>query len=121
MNAGGELSNQIAVNPRLRFGMLEQTAVSGSDRTVKEEVMSRMAAYQSAKLALEAAEAACVAGTECELEALDKATSDFEAVGGYTVYAILQLPLSATPEALPACTPACVLVMASGSRGGGAD
>jgi hypothetical protein len=39
----GELSNTIAVNPRLRFGMLEQTAVSGSDRGVKEEVMSHMA------------------------------------------------------------------------------
>ena len=39
MDAGsGELSNQVAVNPRLRFGMLEQTAVSGSDRTVKDEV-----------------------------------------------------------------------------------
>ena len=58
----GELSNQIAVNPRLRFGMLEQTAVSGSERSVKEEVMSRMAAYQKAKLALEAAQAACVEG-----------------------------------------------------------
>ena len=42
--------------------MLEQTAVSGSERGVKEEVMSRMAAYQKAKLALEAAQAACVEG-----------------------------------------------------------
>ena len=30
--AQGEFSDQIAVNPRLRFGMLEQTAVSGSER-----------------------------------------------------------------------------------------
>ena len=65
--------------------MLEQTAVSGSDRGVKEEVMSRMAAYQKAKLALEAAQAACVSGTDCELEVLDKATSDFDNAGGYTV------------------------------------
>lgn len=60
----GELSNQIHVNTRLRFGMLEQTAVSGSDSSVREEVMSRMGAYQRAKLALGAAEAACVSGTE---------------------------------------------------------
>ena len=81
----GELGNQIAVNPRLRFGMLEQTAVSGSDRTVKDEVMSRMAAYQGAKRALEDAEAACVSGAESELEALERAQSDFEAAGGYSV------------------------------------
>ena len=92
--AKGELSNQIAVNPRLRFGMLEQTAVSGSDRSVKEEVMSRMAAYQEAKSALEAAEAACVSGAECELQALDDATTAFEAAGGYTVEKRVSLVLS---------------------------
>ena len=81
----GELSNQIAVNPSLRFGMLEQTAVSGSERTVKDEVMSRMSAYQHAKRALEEAEAACISGSDCELERLDRAQSDFEAVGGYSV------------------------------------
>ena len=56
--------------------------------------MSRMMAYQEAKLALEAAEAACVSGSECELEVLDKATSDFEAVGGYTVEKRVTLVLS---------------------------
>ena len=140
----GELSNTIAVNPRLRFGMLEQTAVSGSERGVKEEVMSRMAAYQKAKLALEAAQAACVSGNDCELacaqpalpshvvaalatygcsprhlrlqpsppvvaalapcgcsprhlrlqELLDKATSDFDNAGGYTVEKRVTLVLS---------------------------
>ena len=90
----GELSNQIAVNPRLRFGMLEQTAVSGSDASVRDEVMSRMAAYQKAKADLEAAEAACVSGSECELESLDKATTAFEAAGGYQVEKRVSLVLS---------------------------
>lgn len=93
----GELSNTIAVNPRLRFGMLEQTAVSGSERSVKEEVMSRMATYQKAKAALEAAQAACVTGAECELEVLDKATTEFEAAGGYTVEKRVSLVLSGPP------------------------
>ena len=90
----GELSNQIHVNTRLRFGMLEQTAVSGSDSSVREEVMSRMGAYQRAKVALEAAEAACVSGTEFELQALDQATAAFEAAGGYTVEKRVSLVLS---------------------------
>jgi ATP-binding cassette subfamily F protein 3 len=90
----GELSNQIHVNPRLRFGMLEQTAVSGSEQTVKVEVMSRMAEYQRAKAALEAAESACVSGSECELEELDEATTAFEAAGGYTVEKRVSLVLS---------------------------
>ena len=93
----GELSNTIAVNPRLRFGMLEQTAVSGSERSVKAEVMSRMATYQKAKAALEAAQAACVTGAECELEVLDKATTDFEAAAGYTVDKRVSLVLSGPP------------------------
>ena len=91
---GGELSNQIHVNPRLRFGMLEQTAVSGSARSVREEVMSRMADYQRAKAALEAAQASCVTGSESELKALDQASSDFEAAGGYTVERRVSLVLS---------------------------
>ena len=92
--AGGELSNQIVVNPRLRFGMLEQTAVSGSAMSVREEVMSRMGAYQRAKAALEAAEAACVTGDACELEALDEAASEFEAAGGYSVEKRVSLVLT---------------------------
>ncbi|KAL3929294.1 MAG: hypothetical protein SGPRY_002020 [Prymnesium sp.] len=82
---GSELSNVIHVNPKLRFGMLEQTAVSGSDRSVREEVMSRMGAYQAAKAALARAEEACVTGAEDELRALEKALSEFESVGGYSV------------------------------------
>jgi len=82
---GGGLSNKIHVNPRLRFGMLEQTAVSGSDQSVRDEVMSRMGPYQRAKAALVVAEVACTTGTESELEALEKATEQFSAVGGYSV------------------------------------
>ena len=39
---GGEMANHVHVNPRLRIGMLEQTAVSGSELSVRDEVMSRM-------------------------------------------------------------------------------
>eukprot|EP00966_Prymnesium_polylepis_P013111 302355-Prymnesium_polylepis.2 len=85
--AGGELSNHIQVKPKLRFGMLEQTAVSGSDKSVRDEVMSRMGPYQAAKAALQAAEEACASGSgsESELLALEAAMADFEAAGGYTV------------------------------------
>eukprot|EP00919_Chromeraceae_sp_WS-2016_P057152 GHVR01135516.1.p1 GENE.GHVR01135516.1~~GHVR01135516.1.p1 ORF type:complete len:216 (-),score=34.39 GHVR01135516.1:499-1146(-) len=83
--ASGVTSSNIYVNPKQRFGMLEQTAVSGSGMSVRDEVMSRMAPYQRAKKALEVAEAACITGSECELEALDRATSEFEAVGGYSI------------------------------------
>jgi len=76
---------EIAVDPRLRLGMLEQTAVSGSTSTVRQEVMSRMGAYQLARAELDAAEIACVTGSECELERLEKAASAFEAAGGYAI------------------------------------
>ena len=92
--AGGQMSNNIHVNPRLRFGMLEQTAVSGSGMSVRDEVMSRMGPYQSAKTALEAAQVACTTGSECELEELDRATSEFEAVGGYSIEKRVSLVLS---------------------------
>ena len=75
--------------------MLEQTAVSGSERSVKEEVMSRMATYQKAKAALEAAQAACVTGAECELELLDKATADFEAQSNAEGFGFMEAPRGA--------------------------
>ena len=120
--SGGELSNNIIVNPRLRFGMLEQTAVSGSDRSVRDEVMSRMGAYQSAKAALEAAESALEAsdGVDCtrELEVLDDASEKFESVGGYTVdkVALRLQPKTAAPvHCLDACVPGishhCLLIL----------
>jgi len=82
---GSELANYVSVDGKLRFGMLEQTAVSGSETSVREEVMSRMGAYQQAKAELQAAEAACVSGDAAEVERLEKASADFEAAGGYSV------------------------------------
>jgi ATPase subunit of ABC transporter with duplicated ATPase domains len=44
-----------------------------------------MGAYQAARAELDAAEAACITGSDCELERLEKATSAFEAAGGYSI------------------------------------
>ena len=77
----------LQVSSALRFGMLEQTAVSGATSSVRDEVMSRMAPFQAAKGALEAAEAACTSGSVRELEALERAQAGFEAAGGYAVNA----------------------------------
>ena len=63
----------LQVSSALRFGMLEQTAVSGATSSVRDEVMSRMGPFQAAKAALEAAEAACTSGSVQELEALERA------------------------------------------------
>ena len=76
---------ELEVASSLRVGMLEQTAVTGSSATVREEVMSRMSTFQRAKAALEQAEARCTTGSECEVEALAQAQADFEAAGGYRV------------------------------------
>ena len=42
----------LQVSSSLRMGMLEQTAVSGSDLSVRDEVMSRMGAQKSLEVAL---------------------------------------------------------------------
>jgi hypothetical protein len=44
-----------------------------------------MGAYQAARAELDAAEAACLTGADCELERLEAATSAFEAAGGYAI------------------------------------
>ena len=77
----------ILVDSTLRMGMLEQTAVSGSDNTVREEVVSRMARFQAATKALNAAVENCVLGSEEELACLEKAQEEFEACGGYDIEA----------------------------------
>ena len=77
----------IKVLSSLRMGMLEQTAVSGSETTVKEEVMSRMEDYQQARAELDAAEDGCLAGEQAELDCLEAAQAKFEAIGGYQVEA----------------------------------
>ena len=75
------------VSSELRMGMLEQTAVSGSDTSVREEVVSRMARYQAAQKAYDAAVEGCVTGSECELECLEAAQTEYEACGGYEIEA----------------------------------
>ena len=90
--ARGEMSESygdglLQVSSSLRMGMLEQTAVSGSDKSVREEVVSRMVRYQAAKQALDAATEECVIGSSEELDCLDKAQVEFEACGGYLIEA----------------------------------
>ena len=80
-----EEDGTLEVASSLRVGILEQTAVTGSTASVRDEVMSRMGAFQAAKSALLEAEAACTTGTECELERLEKAQVAFEAAGGFAV------------------------------------
>ena len=77
----------IKVQSTLRMGMLEQTAVSGSETTVKEEVMSRMEKYQQARAELDAAEEGCLTGAQAELDCLAEAQAKFEGIGGYQVQA----------------------------------
>jgi len=90
--ASGETGNTedegiLQVSSALRMGMLEQTAVSGSENSVREEVVSRMVRYQAAKQALDAATDECVIGSSEELDCLDKAQVEFEACGGYEIEA----------------------------------
>ncbi|EOD12548.1 hypothetical protein EMIHUDRAFT_247380 [Emiliania huxleyi CCMP1516] len=86
---GGRLADggQLVVSSSLRLGMLEQTAVSGADTTVREEVVSRMERYQAAKAALDSAVESCVLGTDEELECLEAAQSEYAAAGGYEIEA----------------------------------
>ena len=73
--AAGEVfeGGALQVSSALRFGMLEQTAVSGATSSVRDEVMSRMGPFQAAKAALEAAEAACTSVSAQQLDALERA------------------------------------------------
>ena len=79
------MEGQVRVMPGVRLGYLEQTAVSGAQSTVKEEVMSRMEEYQTALAEVEIAEAECTEGLPCQLERLESALAAFETAGGYTV------------------------------------
>ena len=67
----------VAIAPRTNVGYLQQTAVSGSDRTVEEEARSRMDAVNEARRALELAE------ENEDAEALVKAQEAFERADGY--------------------------------------
>ena len=66
-------------------GYLEQTAVSGSTLTVREEARSRMTHVRDAEAAMKAAETALEAGEPNAAQALIAARDRFEAVGGNTV------------------------------------
>lgn len=69
------------------MGYLEQKGVSGSTKTVREEVSSRMDRLRAATVALEAAERAVTEGdtSDAALIALEESQIEFEAAGGYTV------------------------------------
>ncbi|KAJ1424701.1 ABC transporter [Ochromonadaceae sp. CCMP2298] len=77
----------IAVAKRSRVGYLEQKGVSGSTRTVRDEVVSRMDRLQAAVKSLEEAEARVIGGDTSDeaLEKLESASSEFDLAGGYTV------------------------------------
>eukprot|EP01041_Mallomonas_annulata_P002410 gene2410-4679_t len=77
----------IAIAKKSRMGYLEQKGVSGSTLSVREEVTSRMDRLKAAKIFLESAEERVAGGDCCDeaLIALEEATTEFDAAGGYTV------------------------------------
>eukprot|EP01036_Dinobryon_divergens_P028535 gene28535-37493_t len=88
---GGENVNiregSISLAKKARMGYLEQKGVSGSTKTVREEVSSRMDRLRAATASLEAAEKAVTDGdtSDAALIALEESQIEFEAAGGYTV------------------------------------
>lgn len=84
----GELAydGKIVIGTTQTVGYLQQTAVAGSQRTVFEEAASAMKDISEAREALNRAEnrvAASEIPTEQDLQALDRAMTNFEMVGGY--------------------------------------
>lgn len=88
----GELmldDGNIIVSSTQKVGYLQQTAVSGSDKTIYEEAASAMIEIATARDNLEQAQNAVAAvlegdPDEAALAALDRATRRYEDVGGYT-------------------------------------
>lgn len=84
----GELfadGGKIMVGTTQQVGYLQQTAVSGSDRTIFEEAASAMTAIATAQAALEKATIMVGENPSDEaINALTEATEAFEAAGGYT-------------------------------------
>jgi ATP-binding cassette, subfamily F, member 3 len=68
---------KIVISTKEQVGYLQQVAVSGSTKTVFEEAASGMKAIADAQKAIEDA------ANAGDLDALEKATVRFEAVGGY--------------------------------------
>ena len=56
-------NGKLSIGSQVELGYLEQTAVSGSDRTVWEEARSRMTALIEAEADIEAASAAASSGS----------------------------------------------------------
>jgi len=88
---GGEMvsirTGEICLSNKARMGYLEQKGVSGSIKTVREEVSSRMDRYVLATKALERAEKRVAEGDTSDdaLSELEEASIEFEVAGGYTV------------------------------------
>ncbi len=75
-------SGELKIRPDLVVGYLPQHAVSDSVRPLWEEVASGMTRIQTAKAAVERAEAAMAAGEEKALERLEKALEVWRLAGG---------------------------------------
>lgn len=77
---------KITIGTTQQVGYLQQTAVAGSTRTVFDEAASAMQDIVKARQALEEAEQQVAASTnpsEQDLKVLDRATQEYELVGGY--------------------------------------
>eukprot|EP00554_Chaetoceros_debilis_P005506 CAMPEP_0194074256 /NCGR_PEP_ID=MMETSP0149-20130528/1417_1 /TAXON_ID=122233 /ORGANISM="Chaetoceros debilis, Strain MM31A-1" /LENGTH=727 /DNA_ID=CAMNT_0038754397 /DNA_START=48 /DNA_END=2228 /DNA_ORIENTATION=+ len=73
------------VAPKTDVGYLRQTAVAGSTKTVMQEASSEMFKINEAKIKLQEAESAIIAGDTSDetLKKMDKANNDFTAAGGW--------------------------------------
>ena len=76
-------AGRVAVAPHVPVGFLEQTAVSGSTRSVWDEARSQMTAIAAAEAALAAAAAGLEAGEAGAAERLSDAQDALEAAGAY--------------------------------------
>lgn len=90
-NTGGDIvsipEGDIIISKKARIGYLEQKGVSGSTKTVREEVSSRMERLVLATKMLEETENAVANGdiSDDMMNKLTEATIEFEAAGGYNV------------------------------------
>jgi ATPase subunit of ABC transporter with duplicated ATPase domains len=78
-------SGKLLIANNVSMGYLAQTAVSGSTRTVYEEVRNAMQQLVAAEAAMVAAAALFEAGDPTAPDKLADAQADFEAAGGYDV------------------------------------
>ena len=90
-NTGGEMvsirDGEIVIAKDARLGYLEQKGVSGSTRSVRDEVTSRMDRYTRAVSRMKVAEKKVEDGdySDDALQELSDASVEFEAAGGYTI------------------------------------